>query len=189
MRTRTTIARGGVLLVAALAASCGAPAEDQEPETSESVATALCRLPDGQACTRGSECASDACRTYYPDADGDGEAAPSGTKLCGRRPPTGWKATAGPDCCDSDARVKTTQRGYFTFPHACGGYDYDCSGSAQQAYTLVQACTPALCTSSWQDAVPPACGTAGTFRECHRTGPGAAFCDITLIEPRPQACR
>lgn len=97
------------------------------------------------------------------DEDGDGfEAA-----ACG-----------GPDCCDQDPNAHPGQTTFFDKPNACGGWDYDCSGSVEVEndwpvsvcrYVIddgVKACPGGHMAESWLDEAPE-CGDEGQrIAEC-----------------------
>jgi len=150
-----------------------------------------CKFKNGQGCT-GGDCAAGACTTFYPDADGDtfgdknATTANGGAKgFCGS-PPAGWVTNNG-DCCDAGDTNKVVhpgQTGWFTVAGPCGGFDYDCDGSATPQYAAGGACTDAVsCTAGFTDAT--ACGAAGNFQSCDPA--------VTLVcaapAAMPQGCR
>lgn len=119
---------------------------------------AACKLRDGQGCVASDECASGACRTYYPDQDGDSfgvTSAPESFSRCDATPmpPSGF-AAAGGDCCDSDPGAKPSVVAYFTSRNRCGTFDWNCNGAEERQGT--QTCP----TTGNQ---PIACGTACTI--------------------------
>jgi hypothetical protein len=142
--------------------------------------------PDRTPCTGPGDCPGSVCTQFYLDSDGDGQGGAAGPRLCGTTPPPGHVATGG-DCCDRDLRVRSSQTEYFSTPSACGSFDYNCSGGLEPHLSMVQQCNTANCLSGWGGPVP-ACGVTAPFMECHRTGPGGAFCD-SFINTRVQACR
>jgi hypothetical protein len=97
----------------------------------DSSGVTACRLKDGEACLQSSDCASDSCRSYYRDQDGDGYGVDAADTI--RRcdaaplPPQGFSTMAG-DCCDADPGAKPSVASYFTTRDACGTFDWNCSG-------------------------------------------------------------
>lgn len=162
----------------------------------------------GAMCSSAEQCLAGVCTSFYLDTDGDGFGPPaSATQRCGTTPPTGY-ATATGDCCDQDAEARPGQMQFFQRPRTgCGGYDFDCSGTAELERT-----TPGVqcgvvqgdpcdrgCTSSgtpgWLTPVPP-CGDAGTYFTgctggCVEDPPYCAMaCECSqLSASEPQRCR
>jgi hypothetical protein len=132
-----------------------------------------CKLKDGQGCT-GGDCATGACTTLYPDADGDtfGDKTNGKAKgFCGGAP-AGWVANNG-DCCDAAGAGKDVHPGqtaWFTVAGPCGGFDYDCDGSQTPQYPAGGACTDAVsCTPGFTGAT--ACGASGSLQACDSAVP------------------
>ncbi len=77
----------------------------------------------------------------------------------------------GDDCCDTDEAVPSSD--FHWQPTECGGYDYDCDGSAELGlpYAVAGECRPNGCGSThlapgWQTV--PACGQLGRWGgHCH----------------------
>jgi len=145
-----------------------------------------CKLKDGQSCT-GGDCATGACTTLYPDADGDtfGDKTNGKAKgFCGG-PPAGWVANNG-DCCDATGAGKDVHPGqtaWFMAAGPCGGFDYDCDGSETPQYPAVGQCTDAVsCTPGFTAATT--CGASGNLQACDSTVP------LLCAAPTPaqQAC-
>jgi hypothetical protein len=149
-------------------------------------ATGQCKLLDRQVCNTAADCASGVCSTFYFDWDLDQQGRNTPTNLCGLTPYGAYRTTTG-DCCDTDSRVKTITNEFWSTTNNCGHYDYNCSGAAELESTQVERCNLTDCRGGWVNVVP-ACGTAGIYRECHRTGPGGLFCDIWQTT-RLQRCR
>ncbi|MBZ0118283.1 MAG: hypothetical protein K8H88_14875, partial [Sandaracinaceae bacterium] len=135
----------------------------------------------------------------YRDSDGDGYRT-SGTSeslntSC-RDEGEARAAIPSGDCCDSDDRAHPGATAYYPAPRAgCGGYDYNCNGSAELqlrdagAYcvrTGTLACS-AVGTGWAGTATPPPCGGAAYFisgpASCTPTGTGCAAPFL------PQSCR
>jgi hypothetical protein len=113
------------------------------------------------ACSGGSQ------RTrYFRDSDRDGFGDPAApVDACGG-PPSGSVANAD-DCCDRDARAFPGEPTYYPSVSACGGFDYDCSGSNDLFSSATSVCSNFISTcfayfSGWQGEVP-SCGQSGTF--------------------------
>ncbi|MCB9740358.1 MAG: putative metal-binding motif-containing protein [Deltaproteobacteria bacterium] len=81
----------------------------------------------------------------------------------------------GGDCCDADSKAFPGQTAWYSSTNQCGGYDYNCSGSNEQEFTIVakpqHICEGFACLDKaeciadpkgWEAAVP-ACGTNGTW--------------------------
>jgi len=146
-----------------------------------------CKLKDGQSCA-GSDCASGTCTTFYPDADGDtfGDAAATAANgkakgFCGAAP-AGWVANNA-DCCDASGGgqdVHPGQTAWFTTANACGGFDYDCDGTATAQVPTGGACMDAVsCSPGFTQAT--ACGAAGSLQACDSAVP--------LVCPAPTAAQ
>lgn len=133
----------------------------------------------------------------FRDADGDGfraDAAVTSADTDCADPGEAY-ASAGLDCCDADARAYPGQPGFFggsAGAVACGGWDFDCSGSEERGNGTVASCTVGsgsvpVCVFSragWNRTVP-ACGAAGSWvTNCT----GAGTCSLTA-ESREQLCR
>jgi hypothetical protein len=105
------------------------------------------------------------------DCDGDSHLKKGGS--CG-----------GDDCDDNDANVFPGQTSYFDQPAKNGGFDYDCSGSAEQESSQTISCTVALCpTTQGYFASPPACGQSADWGVC-----SGALCQKQVLEQKKQAC-
>ncbi len=145
-----------------------------------------CKLKDGQTCS-GGDCATGACTTLYPDADGDtfGDKTNGKAKgFCGGAP-AGWVANNG-DCCDATGAGKDVHPGqtaWFMAAGPCGGFDYDCDGSETPQYPAVGQCTDAVsCTPGFTAAT--ACGASGNLQACDSALP--LLCAAPT--PAPQPC-
>lgn len=157
-----------------------------------------CKEPNGAACSAPGQCQSNACTTFYRDADSDtfgNAAAPAA--FCGTAPPSGYVADHT-DCCDSDANAKPGQSAWFTTLDKCGSWDYDCDGGVEYEYsgtgcnTISSGCP--YCsygTNVWSGSVP-SCGNPGTWvTNCTSTStacsPGSSYCTASGSS-RTQAC-
>lgn len=99
---------------------------------------AVCKLLDGQPCTAAADCDSNACNSFYLDADKDGYAANTTiAKFCGTTK-TGYVtqgANKGTDCSDGNANINPGKT------EVCDGVDNDCDDKIDLAdgLTLVNA--------------------------------------------------
>jgi cysteine-rich repeat protein len=97
------------------------------------------------------------------------------------------------DCCDIDADAFPGQPGYFSSVHACGSFDYDCSGANNKRFPATAAtlscegesgCGSGSSTvGDWIGAPSPACGASGTYH---------SGCDSICrpqMSTRTQTCR
>jgi hypothetical protein len=163
-----------------------------------------CLLEDGQTCVKPTDCASNACTTFYVDADGDGHGAASGaTRVCGTTAPPGY-VTSNDDCCDvgaGAANIHPGQTAWFTSAAtACSvGWDYNCDGNIEQEVTqLSSACTPnpvGMCPDypQWYGATSiPGCGASGSENVCISPGgagsSGNSFCASSQPATSTQGC-
>jgi hypothetical protein len=97
------------------------------------------------------------------------------------------------DCCDTDLDVRPTQATFFDTATNCGGYDYNCDGTATQLWTALDgSCfgTISTCgdtfTEGWSGSTIPACGVSRTYNtDCYHMG--AAGCSTVGASQR-QAC-
>jgi len=153
-------------------------------------ASGACKLKDKQTCT-GGDCASGACTTFYPDADGDTFGDMSATTANGKAKgfcgsaPAGW-VTSNSDCCDAgdvNKQVHPGQTGWFTTGGPCGGFDYDCDGSATPQNPSAGACSDTACTPGFVAAT--ACGAGGDFQACDAAMPAVCAAPASMV----QACR
>jgi hypothetical protein len=80
------------------------------------------------------------------------------------------QACGGTDCCDTDGRAHPGETSFFTSADACGSFDYDCNGSDDSEFAIVN-CTLGFfaCNGSGFAALPPACGVVATFDTCNLT--------------------
>lgn len=139
------------------------------------------------------------CGTAYRDSDGDGDADindHTGIYTCST--PAGY-STLHNDCCDTDSRVFTGQRDYFSTPSACGDFSYACSGISKEVYgptgcfeapltcTLsadrtrcIASAPPAQCNGAFTSYTPGECGQSWYYsaKGCAivTTGTGNRFC-------------
>ena len=108
-------------------------------------------------------------RTCYPDADGDGYYAKTGKTVCsGSSCPSGYSATVGNDCCDSDANAHPGAS-YHTSKDACASWDWNCDGSitveTKYHYTSCQGDPVNGCTPSSETNVCSGSSCGGQSRE------------------------
>ncbi len=134
------------------------------------------------------------CTPYYRDKDNDSYGAVNDVKcLCS--PDFVGKYTALEqdkwDCCDTDSNAHPYQNLFFTLANACGGFDYDCSGSeTKQELTMGNCecggiiCTTCIKASGWNGSVP-ACGASGKWIDSCNWDWG---CDPLLLD-KTSACR
>lgn len=149
--------------------------------------------------------------TCYRDSDADGFAPDGATSTpqcrstaAGRDAapwngcPAGWTGRAPGvgtvDCCDSDRRAHPGAGGQST-ARACGGFDFDCDGSATpSSSTRVHSCNANTNSTScnddrqdgWCGGAAPACGaTAGFTNGCWWGG----SCQGTSCWPTVMSCR
>jgi len=161
---------------------------------------------DGQPCASATECMSGACTASFVDADHDGQGTGASATFCGASPPTGRAASAG-DCCDTEARAFVGQTAFFGTASACGGFDFNCNGSATQQDPIGNACqSSGGCGTGDRDCPgapdevgwvlgTPACGVSASYvTACGRmtacapaTCPGCGVCRQTTAT-RTQAC-
>jgi hypothetical protein len=84
---------------------------------------------------------------WFYDYDGDHyRNAGQGWRYQDNSPGDGWRradlfALYGDDCCDTDGNAHPGQTSWYTGPTACGGYDYNCNGSADKRYTSYSYCS------------------------------------------------
>jgi hypothetical protein len=172
--------------------------------------TCTAKQGDGTSCTAADQCSSNACSTFYQDADADGYGNGAvSIKRCGTSAPGGYSATSG-DCCDSDNRAHPGQTGWFTSTNNCASWDYDCNNSGDLEYPGLGSCSgsgsciqeTAQCNEvdGWQGSVP-GCGGGGSFIVgCNPTccscndavGPNCSICGThcgaTQTVAQTQAC-
>lgn len=147
-----------------------------------------CLLKDGNPCGTKTDCQSNACTTFYLDADGDGHGTAASAKaVCGTTPPAGYVASKD-DCCDvgSDAAsIFPGQTAFFTSQTtSCSrGWDYNCDNTAelQYGYLLRTECVPlGECgpanTLMWSGTSIPACGESSTQSLCLGFAAGDTSC-------------
>ena len=156
---------------------------------------ASCLKDDGSTCIADSECASNACKTYYADADDDGYGATtSAKKICGVTPPVGSAAVSG-DCCDSDLLAHPGQSAYYLSADKCGNFDYDCadgevldpSNSASLEMNCnVESGTCSVVKAGWDST--PMCGVANSWATgcAVASGPIGAYCKRSYSSGHPQ---
>jgi cysteine-rich repeat protein len=97
------------------------------------------------------------------------------------------------DCCDIDADAFPGQPGYFSSVHACGSFDYDCSGTNNKRFLAASAtmscagesgCASGSSTlGDWLGAAAPACGASASYH---------SSCDSICrpqTDERTQTCR
>jgi hypothetical protein len=152
---------------------------------------AACKLDDLQPCTADADCASGVCSEFFRDGDADGQVGSQGVRVCGTSAPPGTQPAPGPDCCDSDPRVKREDMplDFFAAPSACGHFDYDCANGEQLELTTTQLCDLLACRSGWAGPGIPKCGETGNFGECVRHNIGSTtFCDPRTPAPPTQRC-
>jgi hypothetical protein len=146
-----------------------------------------CKTVDGSACAANTDCASGTCTTFFRDADNDGQGGSVTAKFCGTIAPIGNR-TNSDDCCDNDPQAFKGQTMFFDHSNICGSFDYNCNLTIEVGAPEFNQCGTATCTPSWAGTAAPACGLTATWQICHRTGPGAGFCD-QIVEQRKQFCR
>ena len=121
-----------------------------------------------------------AALTCYANADGDAYYSATSHSVCGGSTcaSVGESATAGTDCCDTDANARPGQTTYFaTARTTCGGFDYNCDGSETHAITdgsggcgtcsnntTAQSCSWSGVSGGWTGA-DPGCGGTATTRQ------------------------
>jgi len=140
--------------------------------TCQGSAVRTCSLADGlwvdTPCPTPGTCQGGKCCTGA-DADADGYTTCTG------------------DCNDSNKDVHPGQTTYFSAPiPGTTGFDYDCSGAAEQQYTNIVNCQvsgPSCTGDGWATAAP-ACGQSGTWQACSKSSGSCATTDST----RTQAC-
>jgi hypothetical protein len=147
----------------------------------------------GESCAGNADCASQDCRAWFPDLDGDGLGVAPAQMRCGD-PTTGFATTPG-DCCDLGgaqravaASIFPGQRAFFdTAQSACpglGAFNYDCVTATSDQFGISVAngvagnCGPNCDGSGW--VLPPACGAEGTLVTCSLF---MGFCSIVSNSP------
>lgn len=138
--------------------SASAPCSGARVCAIDTAGAASCKLREGKVCAESAECAGGACRTYHPDADGDGYGAIGSSTALSRcdaapNPPGGLVERAG-DCCDADPGAKPSVVAYSTSRNRCGSFDWNCSGGEDRE--AGQTCPSTA-------AQPLACGQACLF--------------------------
>jgi hypothetical protein len=144
-----------------LAMEAGSPEEAESTQGAESrvdasyeaassddaLAPEASAAPSEAAASAGSSC----------DEDGDGHLAAGVPCL-------------GDDCCDTDPMVHPGQTAYFASPGQCGGFDYDCDGTATPEYGVASCQWNGLGCSGdgFVDSTP--CGATAPFSVCASTG-------------------
>lgn len=166
------------------------------------------RRIDGTACTgptTGIECVSGACTASFTDGDADGRGTGPASHFCGTAPPAGRALLAG-DCCDTELRAFPGQTTFFATASACGGFDFDCDGSATREDTSANACASSgACATGDRECLgdgevgwsgsTPACGASASYvTSCSAmaacspaTCPGCTICRVTAMS-RTQRC-
>ena len=168
--------------------SCGSSGNWQDATacdaTRQCIGAGVCKLKDGQICSAPSDCANNACTTFYHDADKDGY-YDAKTSICGTTAPSAeWNITSSSpnDCCDTDANAHPGQTAYFqTARVGCGGFDYNCDSSETMQYPTdeilrgsgLDACSNPECSCSWNSgancqgtASTPGCGQGSISLYC-----------------------
>lgn len=137
-----------------------------------------------------------AALTCYADADGDTVYSNTSGSVCGGATcaGVGQSATAGTDCCDTDANAKPGQTAYFsTARTTCGGFDYNCdgaeSGTDDSIFAGCSTCSPNVgtqscdavcsgtCGTGWEGL--PSCGVQGSYRLGGGCAEGAVYSSCT----------
>lgn len=122
------------------------------------------------------------CGTYYYDADKDGFGNPGSALYTCSTPPAGYVAKGG-DCCDGDKRVFPGQTAYFSAITNCGGFDFDCSGTADRKSNGPTGCfeTGMNCVLNSAKTACDAVATSPLPAECNGyfTSYGTAQCGQT----------
>jgi len=149
---------------------------------------------DGQACSLGSDCASNlGCNTFFVDGDGDGHGGNLPARFCTITTPPPNYATVADDCCDLEAAIHPGA----DFQNSIGvcdkvaTWDYDCSGMIET--------NPA--DGSCVSTVPPCVGKATPLpvSTCGQTmtlgfcagpiGPPGSGCSLVGSSPILIGCR
>ena len=113
--------------------------------------------------------------------------------------------SGGGDCCDLDNSTKPGQTGWFTSANQCAGFDYNCSGSAEQENTVLakpkHICEGFLCLDKaecvadpkgWETSAP-ACGKSGTWVDDYQWNgslqvPLVNTCKTSVTSQKTQRC-
>ena len=107
------------------------------------------------------------CKTYYPDADGDGYGAKvTGKCLCA--PNLSYSVQNDDDCYDGNKYAHPGQGEWYISHRGDGSYDYDCDGAETREHTLPGGnCSTFLgfCSATQQGfkGGVPGCGQIGQF--------------------------
>jgi hypothetical protein len=100
----------------------------------------------------------------------------------------------GNDCDDDDSNVHPGQTAFFTVERASGGFDYDCDGVEERAWSEALDCSllggSVLngCEGQGFSGSVPACGTSGSWIECAPTLPPLSVCQAGDDGTKLQAC-
>ena len=114
-------------------------------------------------------------------------------------------ANGGGDCCDTDSLARPQTGSWFSVKNKCGSWDYNCSNTSEQRYTVKAApkhiCEGFLCTNKaeciaspqgWA-STPPACGVSSTWITDYQWNGSLALplvntCKTSVTSQRTQQC-
>lgn len=139
---------------------------DNDPSVSPG-ALEKCTGGDENCDGKINEAGAQGCKTYYPDADGDGFGAKvSGKCTCGKS--ANYAVENNSDCYDGNKHAWPGQSSWFISHRGDGSFDYDCDGAETRKWILPGGnCSTFLgfCSATQKGfkGGVPSCGKFGSF--------------------------